>query len=372
MAQAITTDAAVRAATVRPGQSRSDFSVDGVPGLRLRVTERGVKTFRLESRKTGKVTLGTYPITSLSDARKAATILIAEADRAAVNGATGTKVLATQDRRTLAQILDAYADDVGHGLASWAETRKQIENRYSPDLRLAKLTETEMLAPVRRDRNVASKRACRYLSTVLRWSDAGHPIPNGKLDDLVPETPVDRVLTDAELQAVINSAPRLLPLWRDFTLALIYSMRRRQDIIGAHAEHIDRDAGIWHARIYKVRGKGHRTEPHPMSPQLAEIFITRGVESGAIFPIRNNFDRTLKRLHRLSGTSDWSWHDLRRTARTIMGREGVNPLIAEKCMSHAVKGVSRMSAVYDHYDYSDEMRDAYVRLADAVDRIAEA
>lgn len=371
MAHAISTDAAVKAATAKPGQERSDFAVDGVPGLRLRVTAKGTKTFRLESRKTGKVTLGEYPATTLADARKAANILIAEADRQAVNGKAGQKVLATHDRRTLANVLDAYAKDVGHGLASWDDMRTQIERRYSPDRVVIKMTEDDMLAPVRRDRNVAAKRACRYLSTVLRWAGAGHPVSNKKLDDLVPETPQDRVLSDVELRAVVLATSKLTPLWRDFTLALIYSMRRRQEITGAHVEHVDFDAGIWQARIFKTRGKGHKVEAHPISPQLAEVFRKRGVQSGPIFALGSNFDRTLKRLHELSGTSGWSWHDLRRTGRTIMGRAGVNPLIAERCMGHALAGAARMQAVYDHYDYGDEMRDAYVRLADAVDRIVE-
>ena len=369
MTRVITTDAAVKAATVKPGQDRSDFSVDGVPGLRLRVTARGVKTFRLESRRTGKVTIGQYPATTLADARKAASILIAEADKASVNGAVGQKVLATQDRRTLADLLDAYGTDRGHGLASWPDMRRQIEFRYDGTLLVRKLSTDALLAPVVRDRTVAAKRACRYLSTVLRWADAGQPVPNSRLDDLVPEQPVDRVLTDAELRAVVLAASKLTPLWRDFTLALIYSMRRRQEITGAEVEHINHDAGIWQARIFKTRGKGHKVEAHPIAPQLAEVFTKRGVEAGPIFPISSNFDRTLKRLHELSGTSGWTWHDLRRTGRTIMGREGVNPLIAERCMGHALAGAARMQAVYDLYDYSDEMRDAYVRLADAVDRI---
>ncbi len=369
MTNPITTDAAVKAATVKPGQNRSDYSVEGVPGLRLRVTARGVKTFRLESRKTGKVTIGQYPSTSLGDARKAATILIAEADKAAVNGAVGQKVLATQDRRTLADLMDAYASERGHGLASWPDMRRQIEYRYNTDQPVRKLSEAVMLAPVLKDRTVAAKRACRYLSTVLRWADAGQPVPNSRLDDLVPETPQDRVLSDGELKAVVLAASKLSPLWRDFTLALIYSMRRRQEVTGAEVEHVDFDAGIWQARIFKTRGKGHKVEAHPIAPQLAEVFTKRGVESGPIFPITSNFDRTLKRLHELSGTSGWSWHDLRRTGRTIMGREGVNPLIAERCMGHALAGAARMQVVYDLYDYSDEMRDAYVRLADAIDRI---
>ncbi|WP_433988649.1 hypothetical protein SuNHUV7_22260 (plasmid) [Pseudoseohaeicola sp. NH-UV-7] len=375
MTNIISTDAQVRSAKVKPGQTRSDFSVDGVAGLRLRVTSNGVRTFRLESRKAGKVTLGTYPSTSLSDARRAAGILIAEADRAKVNGATGTKVLATQDRRTLAELLDRYEADAGKNLSSWHEERAAIAYRYDPATPLAKLSEQAMLAPVRRDNNVAAKRACRYLSTVLRWADAGHPIPNGKLDELVPEVSRERVLSDTELRAVIHASSKLTPLWRDYCLGLIYSMRRSGELCAAAVEHIDFDAGVWQVRIFKVRGRGHKVEAHPISTQLAEILQKRGVTAGHIYataagkPLSNNFDRTLKRLHELSGTSGWSWHDLRRTSRTLMGRAGVRPEISERCMSHALTGAGRMAAVYDRYDYLDEMREAYQALGDKIDSI---
>jgi Arm DNA-binding domain/Phage integrase family len=376
MAQVITTDASVRAARPKTGQTRSDYSIEGVPGLRLRVTSTGSKTFRLESRRAGKVTLGSYPAVSLADARKAANILIAEADRAAVNGATGTKVLATADRRTLGQILNDYEVARAAALSSWREQRRSIEYRYDVDSFISKLTRDVMLKPVRAERTVAAKRACRFLSTVLRWADAGHPIPNSELDDLVPEVARERVLNDEELKAVIAGAGKLTPLWRDFTLALIYSMKRRKDVAESLGDHFDLKAGIWACRVHKTKGAGTKTEAHPMSDQLATILKPRIEVGGPLFvtdagqPMRNNFDRSLKRLHKESGTSDWTWHDLRRTSRTIMGREGVRPDIAERCMSHQLAGASRMSGVYDMYDYGTDMRAAYQALADSVDRIA--
>ena len=373
----ISTDAQVRSVRIKDGQDRSEYAVEGATGLRLRITAKGVKTFRLDNRKTGKITLGTYPTTSLSDARKAAVVLIAESDRAKINGATGTKLLATKDRRTLSELLDAYGRDAGKNLSYWADERTSIEYRYDPAQPLTKLTEAVMLAPVRRDNNVAAKRACRYLSTVLRWADAGHPIPNGKLDELVPEQPRERILTDVELRAVILASSKLSPLWRDYALGLIYSMRRSGELCAAAVEHIDFDAGVLQVRITKMKGKGYRIEPHPISTQLSEILQKRSVIAGHIYataagkPLSNNFDRTLKRLHELSGTTGWSWHDLRRTARTIMGRAGVRPEIAERAMSHAQSGGSRMAAIYDRYDYLDEMREAYQTLSNAVDAIVE-
>ena len=58
--------------------------------------------------------------------------------------------------------------------------------------------------------------------------------------------------------------------------------------------------------------------------------------------------------------------DVRRTAKTLMGRAGVRPDISERVLAHAIPGVE---GVYDRYEYLDEKRDALKRLAALIDRI---
>ncbi len=375
MTAIITTDAQVCAA--RATGERSDFNVDGVPGLRLRVTRAGTRTWRLESRRTGKVGLGSYPEVGLAEARRAALALLGGAMRKAVNHTAGGTVLAVRDRRTLRAVLEKYGEDRGAAVSSWPEQRRAVELRYGDYLAqpAGKLTADVIKTPVLRDRSVAAKRAARYLSTVLRHAEAGQPVPNSELDDLVPEAADERVLSDAEVRAVWLAADKLDPVWRDFTRGLLLTVKRRADLARARAEQVDAEAVVWHARIHKVHGPGVKVEAHPLSWQAEALFASREPAGGWLFatgdgkPLENNFDRTLKRLHRLSDTSGWSWHDLRRTARTLMGRAGVRPDIAERCLSHTLNGRSRMSDVYDMYDYGDDMRDAYQRLADAVDAI---
>jgi integrase len=63
---------------------------------------------------------------------------------------------------------------------------------------------------------------------------------------------------------------------------------------------------------------------------------------------------------------DWTLHDLRRTARTLMSRAGVNTDIAERCLGHVIGGVR---GVYDRYEYRDEKAAAYEALANLIARI---
>jgi integrase len=62
----------------------------------------------------------------------------------------------------------------------------------------------------------------------------------------------------------------------------------------------------------------------------------------------------------------WQQRDLRRTAKTLMGRAGVEPHISEHCLAHAMPIIER---TYDRFDYLEKKRDAFEKLAALVDRI---
>jgi integrase len=71
-------------------------------------------------------------------------------------------------------------------------------------------------------------------------------------------------------------------------------------------------------------------------------------------------------LDRASGVTGWVVHDLRRTARTLLSRAGVDSDVAERCLGHAVGGVR---AVYDRHRFEAEMRGAFERLAALIETI---
>jgi integrase len=63
---------------------------------------------------------------------------------------------------------------------------------------------------------------------------------------------------------------------------------------------------------------------------------------------------------------EWVLHDLRRTARSLLSRAGVQPHIAERVLGHAIPGVA---GVYDRHSYDHEKADALNRLAALIDTI---
>jgi integrase len=66
------------------------------------------------------------------------------------------------------------------------------------------------------------------------------------------------------------------------------------------------------------------------------------------------------------GVKDWRLHDLRRTARSLLSRAGINPDIAERCLGHKITGVR---GVYDQHRYIVEMRHAFEALAAQIERV---
>ena len=304
----IKSEAAARSATPDPAKKMTDYKTT-VAGLFLRVSRAGAKSWRMRSRKTGQVTLGQFPAISFADAKALAHGLLTDATRQQVNTSVATvtaaPVLAIRDRRTLSGLLDQYATEVGHGHASWGEQRQFIEYRYGDrlDQPATSLTTDVIKAPVLRDRNVAAKRAARYLSTVLRWAGIGQPVANGVLDEIVPEVSRDRILTDGELRAVLDARLSLFPVWRDFTLASVLLMTRQGDHACAHASDFDLDSNVWNARISKTKGKGHKVEPMPLARQSVKLLTPRVQSGGYIHatasgkPLTSNFDRNLKKLH---------------------------------------------------------------------------
>jgi integrase len=59
----------------------------------------------------------------------------------------------------------------------------------------------------------------------------------------------------------------------------------------------------------------------------------------------------------------WQFRDLRRTARTIMARLGIDHTIAEECVAHARP---KMDETYNVYSYAAEKRKAFAALADHI------
>lgn len=90
------------------------------------------------------------------------------------------------------------------------------------------------------------------------------------------------------------------------------------------------------------------------------IFTTDG--RGAV----TTFSTGKASVDQACGVRGWTFHDLRRTARTLLSRAGINADIGERCLGHAIQGVR---GTYDRFEYATEKRHAFEALAATIERI---
>jgi hypothetical protein len=101
-------------------------------------------------------------------------------------------------------------------------------------------------------------------------------------------------------------------------------------------------------------------EAQPRFACSAYVFAGRGERPFS------GFSKAKAALDKASGVVDWTLHDLRRTARTLLSRVGVSEGHAERVLGHAIGGVK---GVYDRWQYREERRIALAKLATLLDGI---
>ena len=104
--------------------------------------------------------------------------------------------------------------------------------------------------------------------------------------------------------------------------------------------------------------------------QVAENpFVFPGRVKGQAFNSYSQGKAELDAKLNLSTTDklpNWTLHDLRRTARSLMSRAGITSHIAERVLGHTIKGVE---GTYDRHAYDAEKAHALAALAALVGRI---
>jgi integrase len=71
-----------------------------------------------------------------------------------------------------------------------------------------------------------------------------------------------------------------------------------------------------------------------------------------------------ERLRRCSGVADFTPHDLRRTAATLMGERGVRPDVIERVLNHTP---AKIAWTYNRAAYDAEKRQALAILGDLIE-----
>ncbi len=373
---------------------RMDLADSTLPGLRLRLTAKGGRTWVLACRDTlgrmRRFPLGEYPTMGIADAREAAREMRAEVRKGAdpVAERKRQRAIGRQAREgvgTLTALLDLYARQKGDRLKSWAECRRRIESVFAAFLNKPMATlktgDLQMQADGWSAAQSASA-AVRYVRPVLKWAAQRGYAPD-ELALITPPATVGRrkrILTRDELTALL---PVLRASSRPYAPALrfmLLTLTRRQEAALARWRDVDMEARTWTIPETK------NGEPHtvPLSRQAMDLLRSRlpidadgnlkrpdpgalvfSTSTGATL---GNWDRETKALQETSDTEGWTRHDLRRTGATMLGEMGELPDIIEAALNH-VSIRSPLAATYNRSRYRPQVAAALQRLADALDGI---
>jgi integrase len=180
-----------------------------------------------------------------------------------------------------------------------------------------------------------------------------------------------RVLADDEIRdiwAALDTAD-LPACYPAYVRALLLTAARRNEAADMHASEITGDLWVIPSARYKTK----LDHVVPITPALrAQIGKGTGyvfsTDSGAtafsgFSKAKAALDAEIAKIRKEAGRpsmANWTLHDLRRTARSLMSRAAVPSDHAERAMGHVIGGVRE---TYDRHEYLDEKRAAFEKLA---------
>jgi integrase len=186
---------------------------------------------------------------------------------------------------------------------------------------------TQTLAIVRKVMNWHATRSDDFVSPVVR----------GMARTQRSEQARDRTLTDDELRAIWRTDAGLFGHYIRF---LLLTAARRNEVAGMTWGEID--GADWTLPASRNKTGVELVRPLGKAAQAILAAIPKGgqfVWSPNGGKALTNFSNSKAAFDKASGTRDWRIHDLRRSARSLMSRAGVDKDHAERCLGHVIGGV---------------------------------
>jgi integrase len=382
MARRRLTDKQIQNLTVA---KRKNIADPVLAGHYLRVTPNGAKTFACVARDpSGKQhwhTIGSADLLTLDAAREKARRILGAIKEG--SSADGPETFATVADDWVKRHLEA------NGVITLRNKTRYLANHILPvfgarDFRsirrsdVAKLMDgvSDNAGPAAADEVLSIVRSiCSWYAT--RNDDYTSPIIKGMRRTKSAERARDRVLTDDEIRAVWNAAGSVAPLGAIVKLLLLTG-QRRTTVASMQWEDVDVD-GTWRC-VEGPRQKGRGGEL--ILPEMALDVIRsqpRFAHSLYVFPAargkghfkayasgKKALDAAMAEAAPVGAFTNWTLHDLRRTARSLMSRAGVTFEIAERMLGHSQPGVA---GIYNRHSYVTEKAQALKALAGLLETI---
>ena len=351
------------------------------PGLTLRVTAEGKKTFALVYRVAGqrrlrRLTLGAHPVMTLKQARE-------KAAKALIMAQEGVDPRHERDERRAREAL-TFEELVGDFVKRHCEPNLKNPEKPKRTLELhavsrwgdrsaARITRRDVIELA--DRVTAKvgpgagRETLKQVRRLFSWA-----VDREMLDvnpALGVKAPVraqarERILSGDEIGDVWRAATEM-GRFGDLVRLLLLTGARRNEIAGMRWEWLqDLDGDEPRLEIPAEAHKGKRGLIIPLSPTAVAIIggVTRLDDGVYVLGCKNQqtpfsgISKAKRRLDRLSGVEEWWLHDLRRTVTSRLAAMGEDPFIIDRVLGHALPA---LRGVYDKHRYTPQVRDVLGR-----------
>ena len=374
------------------------------PGLGLRVTDRGTKSWTVRYRLDGiqqRVTLGEWPSLGVEKARDEARAIRrwakegidpkaklkaeagarrAEAEAKAHQGKTFADIAENYIARECPRLVNSNrtASVVNKLIDAWGGLPVSALRRHH----LTDLTDDLLDAGTPAAANRAHEVAQRVFIWALDRGDVASSPFAGK------KPPAKKMRRERALKA--DEIALLWPALADegypfgpWAQLLLLLGQRRSEVACMQWGEVDLDKAEWIIPAHKSKSRREHLIPLPgaavaIFEQLPEflggpyIFTSAGGRRPVtgFARAKTRIDKAIREaLAKTDGPDDlepWVWHDLRRTCRTGLAELGVPEIVGERVLNHAPKN---LAAVYNVFEYRTEKRDALERWARRVTEI---
>ncbi|EQA6541443.1 TPA: tyrosine-type recombinase/integrase [Klebsiella pneumoniae] len=362
-----------------------------------------VPFWRLRYRFAGKqrsLVIGTYTELSLAKAR-------AKAKEQSARVALGYDVAGEKQERK-AEALRKMEDEkhalrVSELAAEYFE--RQILNRWKhPDI-LRRRIDKDINPAIGRLRieevkardiddmlqKIVQRGAPTVANDVLRWTrrifDYGirrhmletNPTSAFEIDDAGgQEKSRERWLSREELARFLQAMPMTKGFSRQNELTmklLLVFCCRKMELCGARWEEFDFNEAVWRLPAERVKNGDAIDIPIPaVALEWLKELHQMSCNSQWVLPARKMQHRMIPHIQEstlpvalskvkgnLPDVPNFTIHDFRRTARSHLAALGIDPVVAERCLNHRIKGVE---GIYNRYQYFDERKQALELWAD--------
>jgi integrase len=361
------------------------------PGLHLKVTPAGKKAFFLYYRILGaakqqrRFKIGDYGAITLQLARERAKSLL---------GMIADGKDPATDRKQARQRLNSelVSDLVGEFISkhvaqnrSAAETERIFKIDIVPRLgsrSIHSLKKHDVIALLEaiadRGSPIMANRTLAALRKFLNWCVARGIIDKSPADGAEApgkETKRDRTLTDDELRRVLVAARQIGFPYGSIVELLAITGQRREEVASMSWSELDLGARTW--TIPAARSKNNKPHIVHLSDPARRLLEQVPRTGESVFSTNGKtpfqgFSKAKRQLDDLSGVTDWTLHDLRRTVVSGMARLGILPHIADKVLNHQTGTISGVAAVYQRHDFLDERKSALDQWGGHVTKLLHA